>query len=41
MRWSGRTAVYTDDAVVDDHAQREEVEHVGKVGPHMRCAVFP
>lgn len=27
--------------VIDDHAQGQEVEHVGKVMPHIRVSIFP
>lgn len=35
-----RTAVHADDAVVDDDAEGEEVEHVCEVGPDVRRVVF-
>lgn len=35
-----RTAVNSEDSVVDDGGQREEVEHVRKVRPYMGRAVF-
>ena len=36
-----QTSVYTEDLIVDDTAQREIVEHVRKVMPDRRIAVFP
>ena len=36
-----QTAVYTEDLIIDDTAQRKVVEHVRKVMPDRRVAVFP
>jgi len=35
------TSMYAEDLVIDDNAQRQEVEHVGEVVPDIRIAVFP
>ena len=32
--------MYAEDGVVDDHAEREEIEQVGKVVPHRGIAIF-
>ena len=42
MLWEEKlTSMNAEDLVVDDHAQREEIEHVRKVMPHIRITVFP
>lgn len=35
-----QAAVYTEDLIVDYDRQCEEVEHIGKVVPHVRVAIF-
>lgn len=34
------TAMYAEDLVVDDHAQREIIKHIGEVVPDIGIAVF-
>jgi hypothetical protein len=42
MLWEEKlTSMNAEDLVIDDHAQREEIEHVRKVMPHIRITVFP
>lgn len=36
-----RTTVDTEDLVIDDDAQGQEVEHIGEVVPHVRIPIFP
>lgn len=36
-----KTAVHTEDLVVDDHAQGQEIKHVGEVVPDISTPIFP
>jgi len=35
------TSMHTEDLIVDDDAQREKVEHIRKVMPHIRISILP
>ena len=35
------TSMHAENLIINDHAQREEVEHIGKVVPHIGVPVLP